>query len=524
MNFRLVSKYLGHFTVTMALLMLPSVSWAIYFGEWKALAAFVESMVLAGFLGGAFMLVGRNTVGALYQREALGLVGIGWLVLAGVGALPFVMSGTLSPVDAYFESMSGFTTTGSTVIADIEAVDGSILFWRSFTHWLGGMGIIVLFIAVLPYLGAGGKQLFKSESPGPDPRGLSPRIKDTASLLWKIYLGLTVIQTILLMAFGMNLYDALCHTFGTLATGGFSTRQASVGAFNSVAIETVIIVFMVLAGTNFTLFFLLLRGDWRAMFRNTEWRVYLLIMLGATGLITFNLMGVQGRLPVETPEETVAWRVDAPAHEAVPGGRIDELPATQPPDTHRRETPFHALRLAAFQTVSIMTTTGFCTDNFNDWPHLSRVLLVTLMFVGGCAGSTGGGIKVVRLILLAKMVVRRLEQTFRPKTVRAIRISGSVIDASIQDTVFVFFTLHIAIFVLGTVLLSALGLPLESALSAVAATLNNIGPGLELVGAVQDYHLLPDTAKILLSLFMAMGRLELFSICVLFMPTFWKHS
>jgi trk system potassium uptake protein TrkH len=442
-------------------------------------------------------------------------------VLAAVGALPFVLSGTLSPVDAYFESMSGFTTTGSTVIADIEAVDLSVLFWRSFTHWLGGMGIIVLFIAVLPYLGAGGKQLYKSESPGPDPRGISPRIKDTASLLWKIYLGLTAVQTLLLMAFGMSFYEALCHTFGTIATGGFSTRQASVAAFDSVGIEMVIILFMVLAGTNFTLFFMVLRGDWAALFRSTEWRVYLLIMFGASGIITLNLMGAQGTLPIDSPSEAIEWHTQAPP---IPDtgsepGNLSPAPASDP-----QEAPLQAFRMAAFQSVSIMTTTGFCTANFNEWPPLSRLLLVTLMFVGGCAGSTGGGMKVVRVILLVKMVMRRLEQTFRPKTVRAIRISGTVIDSGIQDTVLVFFVLHMAIFLFGTLAMSAFGLPFESAFSAVAATLNNIGPGLELVGATQDFHLLPSGAKMLLSLFMAMGRLELFSICVLFLPAFWKHS
>lgn len=524
MNFRLVSKYLGHFTLAMALLMLPAVSWSIYFGEWRSMAAFLASMALGSALGGALMFFGRHTRGAaLYQRETLGLVGIGWLWLAAVGALPFVLSGTLAPVDAYFEAMSGITTTGSTVIGDIERVDGSVLFWRSFLQWLGGMGIIVLFIAVLPYLGAGGKQLFKSESPGPDPRGLSPRIKDTATLLWKLYLSLTAAQVLLLMAFGINFYEALCHTFSTISSGGFSTRQASIGAFDSVAIETIIVVFMVLAGTNFALFFMVLRGDWRALFRNTEWRAYLLILAGATLFITLNLMGVQGVLPAHPAEVTIVWNEEMPpVFDADAGAPIPldhQIPASHPP-----EPPLRAFRLAVFQTVSVMTTTGFCTADFNDWPYFSRMVLVFLMFSGACAGSTSGGMKIVRIMLLFKMVMRRLEQTFRPKTVRAIRISGTVIDSGIQDTVLVFFVLHMGLHALGSVIMSAFGLPFESAFSAVAATLNNIGPGLELVGAAQDYHLLPGGAKLVLSLFMAMGRLELFTICVLFLPAFWKHS
>ncbi|MCF6285312.1 MAG: TrkH family potassium uptake protein, partial [Candidatus Hydrogenedentes bacterium] len=224
MNYRLVSKYLGHFTLAMGLLMVPSILWACWFQEWGALRAFGEAMGVSAACGGVLVLLGRKAPDRMFQREGLALVGIGWIVAAGISALPFVFDGTLDPVDAYFEAMSGLTTTGSTVLVDIEAVDKSILFWRSFTHWIGGMGIIVLFIAVLPYMGAGGKQLFKSESPGPDPRGLSPRIKDTASILWKIYVGLTVVQTILLMIVGMGFYESLTHTFGTLATGGFSPR------------------------------------------------------------------------------------------------------------------------------------------------------------------------------------------------------------------------------------------------------------------------------------------------------------
>ncbi len=499
MNFKLVSKYLGHFTIAIALLMLPSAGWAAYFHEWHALAAFFEAIVLACVFGVLLSLLGRRAPNQLYQREALALVGLGWLLTAGIGALPFVFGGLLGPIDAYFESMSGFTTTGSTVLVDIEAADKSLLFWRSFTHWLGGMGIIVLFIAVLPYLGAGGKQLFKSESPGPDPRGLSPRIKDTASILYKIYFGLTVIQTLLLMFAGMSFYDALCHTFGTLATGGFSPRGASVAAFDSVAIDGIIIFFMVLAGTNFALFFAMLQGSWTALFKNTEWRVYIGILAVATLLITFNLIGVQGvaSLPIQ-----------------------DDTPGLHAP----HYTLPHALRVAAFQVVSITTTTGYGTDNFEIWPFFSRALLVLLMFIGGCAGSTGGGIKVVRIILLLKMAHHHLQSTFRPKTVRLIRINGQIVEEDIQRSILTFFALYLTIFAIGSVFMSLLGLPFQSAVTSVAATLNNIGPGLEFVGAIENFHAIPAIGKLFLSFCMAMGRLELISICVLFLPSFWKHS
>jgi trk system potassium uptake protein len=499
MNFRLLAKYLGHFLAAIGLLMLPSALWAPYFGEWKTLIAFIEAMALTLAAAGLLSWLGRHASRQLFHREALALVGVGWLLTAWAGSLPYIMAGLLNPVDAYFESMSGFTTTGSTVLIDIEGAPKSLLFWRSFTHWLGGMGIIVLFIAVLPYLGAGGKQLFKSESPGPDPRGLRPRIKDTASILYKIYFGLTVLETALLMLAGMSLFDALCHTFGTLATGGFSPRADSVAAFDSVAVDSIIIVFMILAGTNFGLFFAMLRGNWKASFRDTEWRVYMLVLLLATLLVTFNLMGAQ--VP--------------PRVAGAPG----------PPAADMPEYGFsHALRMAAFQVVSIMTTTGYCTANFEVWPYFSRALLLVLMFVGGCAGSTGGGLKVVRVVMLLKMAYWKLEGTFRPKTIRPIRISGQIIDEELQRTVYVFFVLHLLIFAGGTVFMSLLGLPLQTALSSVAATLNNIGPGLEHVGAIENFHFIPAVGKLFLSLCMVMGRLELYSICVLFIPGFWRRS
>ncbi len=494
MNYRLLAKYLGHFAAAIALLMIPAAAWAPFYGEWAALLAFGKAIVLGLAFGGVLALIGRNAPPRMFQREALALVGVGWLLIAAVGALPYVMAGVLPPIDAYFESMSGFTTTGSTVLEDIEAVPKSILFWRSFTHWLGGMGVIVLFIAVLPYLGAGGKQLFRSESPGPDPRGVSPRIKDTASILYKIYFALTLLQTALLMFAGMDLYDALCHTFGTLATGGFSPKGASVAHYDSVAIDTIIIVFMVLAGANFALYFAMLRGRWTAALRDTEWRVYIAILVFATLLVTFNLMGAQG---------------------------VSSLPESQEP---MRYGFGHALRMAAFQVVSIMTTTGFCTDNYEVWPYFSRALLLLLMFVGGCAGSTGGGLKVVRVVMLAKMAYWRVEHTFRPKTVRPIRISGSVVDADVQRTVYGYFFLLVTIFVAAVLYMSLLGLPLQTALTAVAATLNNIGPGLEHVGAIENYAFIPDSGKAVLSLCMVMGRLELFSICVLFLPSFWRRA
>lgn len=492
MNYRLVARYLGIFGFVIGGSMIPAAIWAVYFEEWRSLTAFALSIASAAIVGGALSILARRGSNDMSQREALGLVSLSWIVAAALGALPYIFAGVLGPVDAYFESMSGFTTTGSTVIQQIEQVPKSILFWRSFTQWLGGIGIVVLFIAVLPYLGAGGKQLFKSEAPGPDPRGLRPHIKDTASILYKIYLGLTAAQTAALMIAGMGFYDALLHTLSTLATGGFSSKQASIMHFDSAAIEVIIVFFMVCAGTNFALFFAMLRKDWSAVLRDTEWRVYIGILVLGTLLIAGNLM-------FATPQSNGS------------------------PQPHTYSAP-EALRAAAFQTVSITTTTGFATDNFDAWPNFSRMLLIMLMFVGGSAGSTGGGIKVVRLIMLVKIAYWKLENTFRPKTVRAIRVNDIVIDDDVQKMVQVFFFLYIMWFVIGSLFMSALGLPFQTAATSVVATLNNIGPGLELVGATADFSQIPGVGKLFLTLCMMLGRLELISVCVLFVPAFWRHS
>ena len=584
MNYRLIAKYLGHFACALGLLMIPSAGWAVYFAEWRVLWSFIFSIAISVAVGAALARFGRDASKTIYQREALGLVGVAWLLAAGLGALPYIFSGVFGPVDAYFECMSGFTTTGSSVLTDIEGTYKGILFWRSFTHWLGGMGIIVLFIAVLPYLGAGGKLLFKSESPGPDPRGLRPKIQDTASILYIIYGGLTVLETIALMAAGMNLFDALCHTFGTLATGGFSTRQASVGGYNSALIDTIIIFFMACAGSNFALYFAMLRGDWKAPWRDSEWRLYMALLAICSVAVTLNLVGVQHYSSIEetsqvTSHVKVINETDKPLDDitltteegirrslgALPPGkdlsvhlrvhgerrytliyRLDgatcrsNSPVVDPRCRHTNaavqdaqevvwdNVPTYsfgqAVRYATFQVVSIMTTTGFCTADSDLWPYFSRMLLVVLMFIGGCAGSTGGGIKVVRVIMLLKMAYWRLENTFRPKTIRAIRVSGEVVDEGTQNTVYAFFVLYILWFTVGSLFMSFLGLPFQTAVTSVAATLNNIGPGLDAVGATMDYHLVPAIGKLFLSLCMALGRLELFSICVLLVPAFWREN
>ncbi len=498
LNYRLLIRNLGILLMAFGITMIPTLVCAAAFQEWKALIAVLESMGLTLAVGVGMVGLGWRAPKQMFQRETLGMVGLGWILCSMAGALPYVFSQTLGPVDAWFESMSGLTTTGSTVIADIEACSKSILFWRSFTHFLGGMGIIVLFVAVLPYLGVGGKHLFRSESTA-DPRRLNPRIKETAATLWKIYFGMTVILTVALMLAGMDLYEALCHTFGTVATGGFPTKQASIGHYDSYAIELIILVFMVLAGSNFALLRVVIKGSPLSLFRDTEWRAYIGIMAVTSAFIAINLMGLRLHSP------------------------IDETHPESYQEVANYE-PAEAIRQATFISVSIMTTTGYGTHNFEQWPYFSQMILVALMFVGGCAGSTGGGIKVVRVVILLKMIYWRLENSFRPKTVRPIRLGEVVVDEDAQRRVSTFLLLHLFVLGMGSIFMAGLGLPPLTAATSVITTLNNVGPGLEFVGAGHDFSKIPDAGKIFLTFCMAMGRLELYSILVLFVPGFWKHA
>ena len=506
MNYRLLAKYLGYLSAALGLLMVPSVGWAVYYGETQALWGFAISISTCLVAGALLIFAGRHADVTMTHREALSLVGLTWFLMAILGALPFIFARELGIVDSFFESMSGFTTTGSTVIEDIEATAKSVLFWRSFTQWLGGMGIVVMFIAVLPYLGAGGKLLFQSETTGPTKRGLQPRIRDTASYLYRLYIGLSVLQLLLLIIIGMDPYDALCTTFATLSTGGFSPQQESIAAYESPLIEWVIIFFMTAGGINFALYFAMLRGNWLAPFRDTEWRFYIGTLVVATLLITVNLAGLRSSSNYIF-EEAQTGGFEGSHYEG-----IEDL-----------VFPWgDSFRLAAFQVVSIMTTSGFATSDFDVWPHFSRMLLVMLMLVGACGGSTAGGFKVVRVLILLKMAYWRLERTFRPKTVHVVRISGQIIDEDVQNRVSAFLVLYLLWFLVGTLIMSAFGLPYATATTAVITTLNNVGPGLGLVGANMDFAFIPAAGKLFLALCMLVGRLEIFTICVLFMPSFWR--
>lgn len=487
MNFHVIAKLTGMLLATFSTSMIPSLAWSLWYRDGTWLAIFASAVLTAG-AGGLFYLWGRRVEEDIFRREATAVVGLGWLLSALAGALPFYFARLEEMprfVDCYFESMSGLTTTGATVLTDIEAVPPGILFWRSTTHWLGGLGIILLFIAVLPYLGAGGRALMRSEVTGPVKEGLTPKIKDTAILLYKVYLGLTAAQTILLMLAGMTFFDALCHTFGTLATGGFSTKNTSIAFFyDNGLIEIIILVFMVLAGTNFALMHTALSRKPLALVQDVEWRNYITIILTCAFFIAGYLLY-----------------------------------------TDLYDQSDLALRDALFTVVSLMTTTGFVTADYENWPAAAKAMLAVLIFVGGCAGSTGGGIKILRWIVLAKIAASTVERVYRPRTIRQLKMGKSVIDDDLQKATLAFFMLWVAVFFLGAIgvaILEATRIDFVTAFSASSSTLNNIGPGFALVGATKNFGFFLPATKWLLCLLMVLGRLELYSIMVLLVPGFWR--
>jgi trk system potassium uptake protein TrkH len=417
----------------------------------------------------------------LRPKEGFAVVTFGWLFFSMFGALPFILSGSIpSFTNAFFETMSGFTTTGATTLTDIEVVPHGILFWRSLTHWIGGMGIIVLSLAILPFLGVGGMQLFKAEVPGPVADRLTPRITETAKILWVVYVAFTAVETALLMLGGMTLFDALCHAFGTLATGGYSTQNASIGAYGSAYIDYVVIFFMLAAGTNFTLHYRFLKGDFKAYFRNQEF-VFFISLVGVATL----LIGIDTYI-------------------------------------HLYKNILESLQKSLFQVASILTTTGYGTADYEQWSFSSQFILFTLMFFGGCAGSTGGGIKMVRIQLLAKFVFSEITRLIHPHAVVPVRMGNAAVPREVVANVVGFFILYVLIFVFGVFIMSSMGLDMPTSFGSVAATLGNIGPGLGGVGPTDNYAQIPAVGKWFLSLLMLMGRLEIYTVIILLSPSFWK--
>ncbi len=414
-------------------------------------------------------------------REGFAVVVFSWTAAGIFGALPFVFTGHLGFIDALFESVSGFTTTGSTVFSSLEELPKGLHFWRAFSQWLGGMGIIVLSLAVLPLLGIGGMQLYQAEMPGLTKDKLAPRIQDTARILWGVYIFITLLEVLLLLAGGLNLYEALCHAFTTLATGGFSTRTASVAAFGSAYVDYVIIFFMFLAGVNFSLHYRFLKGDFGAYFKSEEFRFYCLVgFLAVLICLIFNFAA----------------------------------------GIYREFWP--NLRYSLFQVWSIMTTTGYGTADFDLWHPVCRLLLLNLMFFGGMAGSTGGGIKQVRLLIFFKFIKLQFRKLIHPKAVEIIRYDELKVSNEIIQAILGFMALYALVFMVASLLVTAQGIDILTASSAVAATLNNIGPGLEGVGPTKNFGWLPSFSKLVLTFCMLAGRLELYTVTILFTRSYWK--
>lgn len=440
--------------------------------------AFFWSIVVTGLAGATLYLLFRpSRQENLSLVESFSLVALAWLLAGVFGALPYHFYGAFngSYLDAFFESVSGFTTTGATLMQDIEIMPRGLLFWRGLTQWLGGMGIIVLFLAILPRFGFRSMTMFKAELPGPVAERIAPRVVETARRLWLIYVAFTVLQAALLIMGGLTVYDALVHALTTMPTGGFSTYNGSIAAFGSSYVEVVIIIFMLLAGINFALYFRLLRGDYN-IFKNPELRFYLVVVTVAVILVTVNL---------------------------APGSGQDLSVTT---------------RQAAFQVVSITTTTGYATADFDAWPHLSRTLLFFLMFMGACGGSTGGGMKQIRLMLMFKYALRELQRMIHPSAASSVKVGGQAVPEDMLRGVAGFTFLYLFFFVLSTLALSAMGLDLTTASSAVAASIGNVGPGLGLVGPLHTYQVVPALGKGLLCFMMILGRLEIYTVLVIMLP------
>jgi trk system potassium uptake protein TrkH len=480
MKNQLIYRILGKLLIAYGIFMAVPLVMALWEKETAALTALVASVSLTVLTGSIMTVFGSNE-GNIGIREGFLIVAGGWILAGVFGAFPYWFAGvTPGYLDALFEAVSGLTTTGASVLSDVEAVAASILLWRSMTHWIGGMGIIVLFLVFLPNLGMGGVNLFKAEVPGPRVDKVLPRIRDTAIALWLIYVCLTGIEIILLVLTGMPWFDAVNHAFATLATGGFSTKNTSVAHFDNLATELVITFFMFTAGGNFGLYFLAWHKGIRRLLKNTEFKVYAVIVAVSTLLITLSLY-------------------------AQAEGEIGK-----------------SLREALFQVVSIMTTTGFATADFDKWPPVAKMILFVLMFIGGCAGSTAGGIKVIRFILLNKEATATVVRAIHPRLVRRVVVDNKPVSFDILNTTFHFFYFFIVIYVVSVLIVAACGLPAFDALSAVAATLGNIGPGFGIVGPTTTYAEVPDLAKAVLTLDMLFGRLELFTLLVLFHPEFWQ--
>jgi trk system potassium uptake protein TrkH len=481
MRWNFILNIIGMLVLFLGMSMIFPLFIGLYYKD-QSVFPLLKSMGISIFTGLALILCFREAkVKHISHREGMAIVAIGWTAIGLFGAIPFYLGNEFSFfIDAFFESVSGFTTTGSSILTNIEGVSKGLLFWRSFIQWLGGMGIIVLSVAILPFLGVGGMQLYKAEVPSPVPDKLKPRIRDTAMILWKVYALISLAEVILLLIGGMSLYDSLCHAFTTMPTGGFSTKNASIAHFDSVYYDVVIIFFMLLAGINFSLHYQFLRGKPLVFWRDSECRFFLGTVLLLIVIVTFNLYG--------TVYETI--------------GR--------------------ALRFGVFQVVSIVTTTGYVTADYELWPAMSQIILLLCMFLGASAGSTGGGMKCLRVMLYLKFCYKELFSLIHPRSVKHIKIAGRPVSEDVIRSVLGFMGLYVGLFAFSSVLISSMGVDFITSIASVAATIGNIGPGLGMVGPVDNYAQMPYLGKWVLIWCMLLGRLEIYTVIILFVPEFWR--
>jgi len=482
LNSKFIVLVLGLLLVVEGVFMLLSAGVALLYGEYDLPYHLLAASICIG-LGGTTGFLLRNAPKDIGKREGYLTVALVWVVFSLFGLLPFWLSGAIpSYTDAFFETISGFTTTGSSILNDIEALPHGLLFWRSLIQWLGGMGIIVLSLAILPVLGVGGMQMFIAEVPGPAPDKLHPRITETAKRLYGIYVLFTLIEAVLLYIGGMTPFDAICHSFTTMATGGYSTKQASIAYFSSPFIQYVIIVFMFVAGANFTLSYSALRGKFKKIVKDEEFQAYAGIIIGVSVLVAAVLFYTGGANGIE-----------------------------------------QSLRDGLFQVVSIITTTGYATADYLVWVPFLSIVVFLLMFTGGSAGSTGGGIKIVRIVLLMKNSFFELKRLVHPNAVIPVRYNTRAVNAGIITNVLAFIVIYMMTVGISVIIMSIMGYDLDTAFGAVATSIGNIGPGLGEVGPALNFYEVPNFGKWFLSFLMLIGRLELFTVILLFSPYFWKE-
>lgn len=483
MNVKNISRTVGLILLITGIFQLFPLFIAVIDHEPRNILAYIESLCLILLVGSALLLFSRGGNRMFSAQEGFAATGLSWIFMSAFGALPFFLSGQIpSYVDAFFEMVSGFTTTGASILTDVEALSRCNLFWRSFSHWLGGMGVLVFLLAVVPGArknGGTGIYLMRAESPGPSVDKLTPHLRQTAMILYGIYILLTALCIVCLLLGGMPVFDSFCIAFGTAGTGGFAIKNSSMGGY-SYFLQTVVTVFMFLFGVNFSLYYMLLLRKFKAVFKNEELRLYFGIAAGSIVLITINI-------------------------------------------SRMYNTVYESVHHAAFQVVSIMTTTGYGTVDFEQWPAFSKAILLSLMFIGASAGSTGGGLKVSRVLLLMKSIRRTIRKALHPRRVQPVYMDGRAVSEEVCDNVNAYLAIYCVILVLSFAIISVDGFSIGTNFSAVASCFNNIGPGFELVGATQNFSIYSDLSKIILSLDMLLGRLEIFPLLLLLSPDTWSR-